>query len=364
MSIVRVALGERSYDVVIEAGALSHLAAHPPGSEIAILSNETVGPLYADSLAQAWREGGAKVLWCIAPDGESAKNLEWTARAYDLLAAGGLTRRGTIVAVGGGVVGDWAGFVAATWMRGVDFVQVPTTLLAMVDSSVGGKTGVNHPRAKNLIGAFHQPKHVVIDTDCLATLPARELRAGLSEVVKYGVIADAKFFNWLETNIENALRLEAEALLTIVARCVEIKAEIVGDDERESDASGRRATLNYGHTVGHAIEATTEYGAFLHGEAIAIGMTVAARLAIATGTIARAEGEELGRRQSALFERLKLPTRVPPECTFERLWAAMALDKKSRGAQINFLLPSRLGAVEWTRGVNENLVREAIEASR
>jgi 3-dehydroquinate synthase len=364
MSRVRVPLAERSYDIVIEPGALTRWDGSDVPNEIAILSNHSVAPLYAEPLAQRLRDGGRKVLLCLAPDGEAHKSLEWTQRAYDALAGGGFTRRGVIVAVGGGVVGDWAGFVAATWMRGVDFIQIPTTLLAMVDSSVGGKTGVNHPRAKNLIGAFHQPRQVLIDVECLRTLPLRELRAGLAEVIKYGVIADAEFFAWLEEHIEAALQLDMEVLEHIITRSVEIKAEVVGEDERESDASGRRATLNYGHTVGHAIEATTEYGKYLHGEAIAIGMQVAARLALQQGTIAQEEGEALLQRQTRLFERAGLPTTMPPESTFEALWAAMALDKKSRGNQVNFILPTRLGRVETFQNIPAEAVQSAIEATR
>jgi 3-dehydroquinate synthase len=288
--IISVPLGERSYDILIENGALAEIAALPLPEEVAVLSNTTVAPLYADEVAARLRAAGKRVLRFDAPDGEAYKNLEWAERAYDALAGGGFTRRGAIVAVGGGVVGDWAGFVAATWMRGVPFVQVPTTLLAMVDSSVGGKTGVNHPRAKNLIGAFHQPSAVLIDPHCLSTLPPRQLSAGLAEVIKYGVIADAPFFDWLEENIEAARVLDAGVLRHIIARSCEIKAEVVGEDERESDARGRRATLNYGHTLGHAIEATTSYGQLLHGEAISIGMTVAAQLALELQIIEAAPG--------------------------------------------------------------------------
>ena len=362
MALVHVPLGERAYDIAIASNTLHSFDALGR-DEIAILTNETVAALYAEPLANRLRERGAKVLLFAAPEGEAFKNLEWVSRAYDALAEANFTRRGIIVAVGGGVVGDWAGFVAATWMRGVDFIQIPTTLLAAVDSSVGGKTGVNHPRAKNLIGAFHQPAHVLIDTEVLSTLPIRELRAGMAEVIKYGVIADAEFFQWLEANLDDALRLKPSAIAHILTRSVELKAEVVGEDERESDASGRRATLNYGHTAGHAIEATTEYGTYLHGEAIAIGMTVAARLAISLGTIDEAAGRELLQRQTRLFERAGLPTEVPSQSTFEQLWAAMALDKKSRGAAINFILPTRLGHVERFADVSGDAVRRALENS-
>jgi 3-dehydroquinate synthase len=361
MPTIRVPLGERAYDIVVESGALSRFDLNLLPTEVAILSNETVAPLYADSLAERLTASGRRVIPFNAPEGEAYKSLEMMGKAYDALAEGGLTRRGAIVAVGGGVVGDWAGFVAASWMRGVPFIQVPTTLLAMVDSSVGGKTGINHPRAKNLIGAFHQPSLVVIDPDCLKTLPARELHAGLAEVIKYGVIADAAFFDWLEANLDAALALDPEALNHIIARSCEIKAEVVGEDERESDSIGRRATLNYGHTVGHAIEATTSYGEFLHGEAIAIGMTVAARLALQLGTIERAAGEQLLERQTRLFQRAGLPTEVPANSNFDRLWHAMTLDKKSRGNAVNFILPTELGNVERFDAVAPDAVRNAID---
>ena len=356
---IRVPLGERAYNVQIAPGALQSYAAQD-WSHVALLSNTTVFPLYGvDFLARREKLALSSLQIC-APEGESAKNLDEVARAYDVLATGNLTRRDAVVALGGGVVGDWAGFVAATWMRGVDLVQIPTTLLAMVDSSVGGKTGVNHPRAKNLIGAFHQPRFVLIDPHVLQTLPPRELRAGLAEVVKYGVIADSGFFAWLEANIDAALRLDADVMAHIIARSVQIKADVVGADERESDASGARATLNYGHTLGHAIEATTAYGKYLHGEAISIGMTVAARLALQSGAIEHSDGTELLQRQTRLFERIGLPTQLPAECEWNALRGAMALDKKSRGDTLNFLLPTRLGRVQMFSDVAPASVQAAL----
>ncbi len=364
MTTITVPLGERAYDIVVEAGALRHFvelcADLPLPVEVAVLSNQSVGPLLADALCEQLQASGRRVLSFNAPDGEVHKSLEWVGRAYDALAEWGLTRGGVIVAVGGGVVGDWAGCVAATWMRGVRLVQVPTTLLAMVDSSVGGKTGINHPRAKNLVGAFYQPSRVVIDPLCLQTLPPRELRAGLAEVIKYGVIADADFFVWLEEHIEAALRLDAETLERIIARCCQIKADVVGEDEREDDAIGRRAILNYGHTVGHAIEATAGYGEFLHGEAIAVGMTVAARLAIVAGVMESGAGRDLLARQTRLFERAGLPTQMPADHDFDRLWQAMTLDKKARGNKVNFVLPLRLGEVRRAENITMDEVRLAI----
>lgn len=360
MKIITVPLADRSYDIEISTGILDNLASSSwldQYAEIAVLSNEEVSPLYAETLAQKLQEKGGKVLLFTQPAGEQYKNAEWLQHAWDALAEFGLTRRGAVIAIGGGVVGDWAGFVAATWMRGVPFIQIPTTLLAMVDSSVGGKTGINHPRAKNLIGAFHQPQRVLIDINALKTLPLRQIRAGLAEVIKYGVIADAEFFSWLEENIEKALALDESTLLHIIARSCEIKAEVVGEDERESDSVGRRAILNYGHTVGHAIEATTEYGKLLHGEAIAIGMQVAARLAKILGICENVD--DLIERQTTLLQRAGLPVKMPDESTFDELWNAMTLDKKTRGNQVNFILPKRLGHVERV----ENVPREKVLAA-
>jgi len=361
MKTITVPLADRSYDIEISSGVLQDLAASAwlgEYPEIALLSNDEVTPLYAQQLADALQQKGIKVLLFQEPAGEQYKSAEWLLRAWNALADFGLTRRGAVIAIGGGVVGDWAGFVAATWMRGVPFIQIPTTLLAMVDSSVGGKTGINHPRAKNLIGAFHQPQRVVIDIETLRTLPIRQIRAGLAEVIKYGVIADADFFAWLEDNIEKALALDESTLLHIIARSCEIKAEVVGADERESDTVGRRAILNYGHTVGHALEATTEYGQLLHGEAIAIGMQAAARLAQILDICA--DANELIKRQTQLFQRAGLPVVMPDKSTFEELWRAMTLDKKARGNQVNFILPTKLGHVERVDNVAQDAVLKAL----
>jgi 3-dehydroquinate synthase len=364
MKTITVPLAERSYDIEIAPGLIEHLASAnwlDQYAEIAILTNEEVAPLYAKSLADQLQQNGRKVRLFAEPAGEQYKSAEWLQRAWDFLADFGLTRRGAIIAVGGGVVGDWAGFVAATWMRGVAFIQIPSTLLAMVDSSVGGKTGINHPRAKNLIGAFHQPQRVIIDINTLRTLPIRQIRAGLAEVIKYGVIADSDFFFWLENNIEKALALDESTLLHVIARSCEIKAEVVGEDERESDSVARRAILNYGHTVGHAIEATTEYGQLLHGEAIAIGMEVAARLAKLLDICE--DIDDLIERQTKLFQRAGLPVVMPDKSTFDELWNAMTLDKKARGNQVNFVLPTKLGHVERVENVSRETVKSAINAT-
>ena len=360
--IVSVPLAERTYPIHIRSGALTQLPDLPPTAlpgEIALLSNHSVAPLYADKLAAQLEGLGQRVIRFDMNDGEQYKSLATMEAAFDALAHARFSRRGCIWALGGGVTGDLSGFVAASWMRGVSWVQVPTTLLAMVDSSVGGKTGVNHPRAKNLLGAFWQPQAVVIDPDCLQTLPPRQLNAGLAEVIKYGVIEDAEFFGWLEDNLDDVKALKPDALAHIIARSCEIKALVVGQDERESDGVGRRAILNYGHTVGHALEAVGEYGALLHGEAISIGMNVEARLAMQLGVISHGEGANLLKRQSALFTRCDLPTRVPENLKWDDLWAAMALDKKNRGASVNFILPSRLGEVVKIENVSEDAVKKA-----
>ncbi len=360
---VPVSLPGRDYSIYIESGALQNLPSLPaaalPG-EIALFCDAKTGALYGDDLARNLENRGQRVLRFEVGAGESAKALDTVSRAYDALAGAKFSRRGAIWALGGGVTGDLAGFVAATWMRGVSFVQVPTTLLAMVDSSVGGKTGINHKSAKNLIGAFWQPCAVICDPSCLQTLPPREIAAGLAEIIKYGVIADAEFFGWLETNLDAALSLDGAVMEHIIARSCEIKAEVVGEDERENDSIGRRAILNYGHNIGHALEAISGYGELLHGEAIAIGMTLEARLALDLGIIEASAGAELLERQTRLFERAGLPTRAPENLDFEALWSAMALDKKNRGASVNFVLPERLGHVVRVENVGREAVRNAI----
>ena len=360
--IVTVPLAERAYPIIIQSGALAQLPNLPdsalPG-EIALLSNSSVAPLYADQLAAQLEKRGQRVTRFDMGDGEQWKSMATMEAAFDALAAARFSRRGCVWALGGGVTGDLAGFVAASWMRGVAWVQVPTTLLAMVDSSVGGKTGVNHPRAKNLLGAFWQPQAVIVDPTCLQTLPPRQIRAGLAEVIKYGAIDDAEFFGWLEANLDEVLALQSDALTHVIARSCQIKADVVGQDERESDGVGRRAILNYGHTVGHAIEAVGEYGAHLHGEAIAIGMSIEARLARQLGTIDSAAGAQLIERQTRLFERCDLPTQMPRNLGWDDLWAAMALDKKNRGNSVNFILPSRLGAMVKVEDVKAQAVRKS-----
>src|SRR5210317_1835471 len=312
---ITVVLGERSYPIFIGNGLLGggfDLSPHVNGPDCLVVTNETVEPLYLEALLADLP--GKQVRAISLPDGEAYKTLETVEDILDTLVEGGANRDTTLVALGGGVVGDITGFAAACYMRGVDFIQVPTTLLAQVDSSVGGKTGVNHASGKNLIGAFHQPRAVLIDTDTLKTLPDRELKAGIAEVIKYGAIVDADFFAWLEDNIEALIARDADALAVAIQRSCELKAAIVAEDERES---GRRAILNFGHTFGHAIERCQGYGDWLHGEAVAAGMVMAARLSGGDGAVA----ERIGN----LLERAGLPTRPPAMAALDLL-AAMGMD--------------------------------------
>ena len=314
---ITVELGERSYPIVIGGGLLGgglDLSAYVSGPDCLVVTNETVEPLYLEALTAGLTDKQVRAI--SLPDGEAYKTLETVEDILDTLVEGGANRDTTVIALGGGVVGDIAGFAAASYMRGVDFIQVPTTLLAQVDSSVGGKTGVNHAAGKNLIGAFHQPRAVLIDTDTLRTLPDRELRAGLAEVIKYGAIVDADFFAWLEANIDALLTCDPEVLAVAIRRSCELKAAIVAEDERES---GRRAILNFGHTFGHAIERCQGYGEWLHGEAVAAGMVMAAQLSAVDNALA----ERIGN----LLERAGLPTR-PPAIAATDLLAAMGMDKK------------------------------------
>jgi 3-dehydroquinate synthase len=329
---IKVDLGERSYPIVIGGGLLGggfDLAQHVAGKDCLVVSNETVAPLYLDKLEACL--DGISIETINLPDGEQYKTLDTATSILDKLVESGANRDTTVIALGGGVVGDIAGFAAATYMRGVAFIQVPTTLLAQVDSSVGGKTGVNHPGGKNLIGAFHQPRVVLIDTDTLNTLPDRELSAGIAEVIKHGAIADADFFAWLEDNMEALRARDSDALAHAVQRSCEIKAAVVAEDEREA---GRRAVLNFGHTFGHAIENSLGYGEWLHGEAVAAGMVMAAELS-------GLEEADTARLRD-LIEKGGLPI-VPPKVGAEQLLAAMGRDKKVLGKSLRFVLLRQLG---------------------
>ncbi|HUN73194.1 MAG TPA: 3-dehydroquinate synthase [Steroidobacteraceae bacterium] len=331
-----VELGERSYPILIGPGLLNQRAVLEgciPGGDLLLVSNTVVAPLYAERVAQAL--AGRRVFRATLPDGEAHKTLTTVSRLLDVLVTNRLGRDAAVVALGGGVVGDIAGFTAACYQRGIAYVQAPTTLLAQVDSSVGGKTGVNHPGGKNLIGAFHQPVAVVADTSTLETLPPRELRAGLAEIIKYGLIRDATLYEWVEASIGRLLAREPPALAHAIRRSCEIKAEIVGCDEREQ---GERALLNLGHTFGHALEAASGYRRWLHGEAVGAGLLMAASMSQACGTL-RSEAVE---RLRGLLERTGLPTAargVPAEAILEH----MKIDKKVKAGRIRLVLLRGVG---------------------
>jgi 3-dehydroquinate synthase len=350
----------RRYDVVIEPGAIARLGeglrAVAPHDRCALISDESVHALHGAAAEASLRAAGFDVVTaCVAP-GEGSKSLASAARLYDVLLDHRLERRSPLVALGGGVVGDLVGFVAATYLRGVPFVQCPTTLLAMVDSSVGGKTGVNVPQGKNLIGAFHQPVAVFADPLTLASLPSRELRCGLAECVKHGVIRDASLVSFIRDGLAQILAAEPEVLTELVRRNVEIKAAVVVEDERET---GVRAQLNLGHTFGHAIEATAGYGRILHGEAVGLGMLAAAHTASALGICEPTLCTQL----ASLLEAAGLPvrTQLPDDSSLD---AAMKLDKKVANARIRFVLPERLGSVVIRSDVPEACVRKGWQAIR
>jgi 3-dehydroquinate synthase len=363
MNTVRVNLGERSYEIAITAGNLDGLGSfagsrapvshNPPASSLAFLVTDEHVSEHAGLAERALAAAGFRVSRTVLPPGEECKSLTQASRLFDLLVEAQADRSTLVVAVGGGVIGDLAGFVAATYARGLPWLVVPTTLLAMVDSSVGGKVGVNHPRAKNLIGAFHQPAGVWIDTGTLATLPEREYRSGLAEVVKYGVILDADFFAWLEANAEAILRRDPAVLSYLVARCCQLKAGVVEQDEREQ--TGLRTILNYGHTFAHAFETVAGYGAWLHGEAVAAGMICASRLACRRGLIE----ENTSERQRQLLERFGLPTQ-PGSWPAGSLLAVMASDKKNLNGRLRFILPRRIGAVALFDDIPVEDVREVL----
>lgn len=351
---ITVELGDRSYPIVIGSGLLGEfdLNEYLAGDHCLVVTNETVAPLYKDDLDVSLSGSGSPTICGMSlQDGEAYKTLDTIGRVLDSLVEGHATRDTTVIALGGGVVGDIAGFAAASYMRGVDFIQVPTTLLAQVDSSVGGKTGVNHPQGKNLIGAFHQPKIVLIDTDTLQTLPDRELMAGLAEVIKYGAIADVEFLSWLEDNIDALLAKDGDALIYAIKRSCELKARVVAEDERES---GRRAILNFGHTFGHAIEHCLGYGEWLHGEAVAAGMVMAAELSkLPDGDVARLR---------ELIARAGLPV-MPPDIGATDMLDAMSLDKKARKKTLRFVLLRRLGDAYLTGDYDEERLRRVLRAA-
>jgi 3-dehydroquinate synthase len=336
--VLNVDLGDRSYPISIGQGLLGDkecLTSQIPGTRVAVVTNDVVAPLYLDRLTQTLTSAGKLVTQIVLPDGEEEKNIGSLMKVFDILLAEKCDRKTTLIALGGGVIGDLTGLAAATYMRGVPFIQIPTTLLSQVDSSVGGKTGVNHPLGKNMIGAFYQPQAVIADTTTLNTLPPRELAAGLSEVIKHGAIIDADFFDWIEANIDRLVNKEPSAIAFAIQRSCEIKADVVRQDEREG---GLRAILNFGHTFGHAIESGMGYGVWLHGEAVGCGMVMAADLSHRLGYIDLAAKLRI----ESLVRAAGLPI-VAPDLGIERWLDLMEVDKKNEGGQIKFILLKPLG---------------------
>jgi 3-dehydroquinate synthase len=355
MQTLTVDLGDRSYPIYIGEGLLSQgklLRQHISGNQVMVVTNETIEPLYLDTLRAQLSDYHYSEL--ILPDGEQYKTLEVVASIFDKLMEDRHNRTTTLVALGGGVVGDMTGFAAACYQRGVNFIQIPTTLLSQVDSSVGGKTGVNHPLGKNMIGAFYQPQCVIADIDSLKTLPMRELSAGLAEVIKYGLISDVNFYQWLDMNMERLLDFEAGVLSEAVYRSCVNKAVVVASDEKES---GIRAILNFGHTFGHAIETSQGYGNWLHGEAVSVGMVIAANMSARLGWISSTEALAL----QALLARAKLPTK-PPQMSCDEFLSLMAVDKKVLDGRLRLVLLKSIGKATVTSDVNEKDIYATLTA--
>ena len=353
---LEVDLGERSYPILIGPGIISSAESYINSirsRQVMVVTNETVAPLYLENVLQALR--GFHVEQVILPDGEQYKTLQVLNRIFDALLSARFDRSCTLLALGGGVVGDMTGFAAASYQRGVDFVQVPTTLLSQVDSSVGGKTGVNHPLGKNMIGAFHQPRCVVADTDTLSTLPERELSAGLAEVIKYGVINDLPFFEWLEANIERLLARDSQALVYAIERSCRDKAVIVAADEKEA---GQRALLNLGHTFGHAIESGMGYGVWLHGEAVAAGIAMAADMSLQMGWL----DSRQQKRIRSLLQKAHLPVDPPPQISGEQFLELMSVDKKVLNGELRLVLLRGIGKAEVTADYAVAALQQAVAA--
>ncbi len=346
---IQVALGERSYDIMIQAGILGNadkiLRSFCSNRSVLMVTDSNVDPLYSDKVED-------EIAKFVFPAGEKSKTINTITDICRKAVEAGLDRRSMVIALGGGVCGDMAGFAAAVYMRGIEFIQIPTTLLAMVDSSVGGKTGVDLPEGKNLVGAFWQPKLVLIDPETLKTLPMAEIRNGLAEVVKYGMIYDWEFFKLLESNIEALNCLDMDFYSAIIKRCCEIKAEVVAQDEREG---GLRAILNYGHTFGHAVELISNFE-IAHGAAVATGMAVAVELGVMTGKISKDYAE----RQNSLLDELGLPVKIPSGYDPEKIYGAMLHDKKTLGAKIKLILPSGDGTVSIVDDIDKALIIQAI----
>lgn len=359
-SIIKVDLGPQSYNVCVRSGGLDELGTLMGdlslGKKVLLVSNQSIFRQYGERATASLESAGFEVSTCILPPGEQYKTLNSVQKIYNEALANRLERSSTMVALGGGVVGDITGFAAATWLRGINVVQVPTSLLAMVDASIGGKTGVNHPSGKNLIGAFHQPRLVLIDPDVLKTLPAREFRSAMAEVIKYGVIWDAELFGKLENckRLDQMRYVKADLLAEILIRSGQAKAEVVSKDEKES---GLRAILNYGHTIGHAVESLTNYKVINHGEGVAIGMAASSRLAVELGMW----DAECDRRQSALIEKAGLPAKLPAGVDVEEILNTLQLDKKVQDGKVRFVLPVRLGEAAVSDRVDGDVILQVLK---
>jgi 3-dehydroquinate synthase len=357
MHIEKVNLGERSYNIYIDSGLLSDLGQYlrkvAPANKAVMITDETVYRLHGKKAEESLRKNGYQVIGYIIEPGDRSKSLEMASEIYNVLYEASVERSHPMVALGGGVVGDLTGFVAGTWLRGVPFVQVPTTLEADIDASVGGKTAVNHPRGKNLIGVFNQPKMVLMDVDTLQTLSARDIRAGLAESIKHAVIRDAAFFDYHEANAEKILKLDGEVTKELLAKNCHIKAQVVSADEREG---GLRAILNFGHTIAHAIEIVGELDQWRHGEAVALGMVAAGFIAVARGLFPI----EQFQRMENLIRQFELPVRHP-DLNFDELYELMKRDKKVQSGKIRFVLPTRIGEVTMVDDVTEIQIAEAVE---
>ena len=359
MPNITVDLPQDSYQIVIAAGSLSQLGKQMQtlnlGKKVVVISNPEIFEYYGETCLNSLQAAGFETYSHIIPPGESHKHLQSIQQVYDTALANHIERSSTFVALGGGVIGDMTGFSAATWLRGVNFVQVPTSLLAIVDASVGGKTGVNHPQGKNLIGAFYQPKLVAIDPSLLKTLPPREFRAGIAEVIKYGVIWDEDLFTKLEhhQHLDTMDNVGETLLETIITRSCQAKAEVVGQDEKEA---GIRAILNYGHTIGHAVESLTNYKQFVHGEAVAIGMVAAGKIAVQMGLWTTAEAQ----RQDALIAKAGLPTDIPSEIAVADILETIKSDKKVKAGKVRFILPTAIGKVTITDKVTPEIITKAL----
>ena len=357
METLTVNLAERSYPIHVGAGLLTSselFVPHIAGRRVMIVTNDTVAPLYLDVLRNTLADYQVDTL--ILPDGEAHKTLTSFEQIMSALLEGTHGRDTTLIALGGGVIGDLVGFAAACYQRGVPFIQVPTTLLSQVDSSVGGKTAVNHPLGKNMIGAFYQPKAVIIDIDCLRSLPERELAAGMAEVVKYGIIWDTDFFSWLESHIVDIQALSPAALSTVILRCCAIKADVVSQDETET---GVRALLNLGHTFGHAIEAEQGYGNWLHGEAVSAGMVQAAETSLRLGLLSQDDVERI----KALLKAAKLPITAPANMSYDDYIHHMLRDKKAKSGKLRLVLPQAIGRADLFTDVEQDVLRAVIDAT-